>query len=154
MQAEGWSKNKQADRRTVMKKTKGGVFRDYAKVPKITAVENEFLFSTCLTFGFIIHSQNNIKQNVRDECSRTKFPTTNHYPFTKRAINEGRFVLKMILHDRLRRKQEKKTCYISEVQIRTQIINDQPQQGWILKFMTSYLRHRFGMSRIETTRKQ
>jgi len=49
---------------------------------------------------------------------------------------------------------KKKTRYISEVQIRTQIINDQPQQGWILKVMTSYLRHRFGMSRIESTRKQ
>jgi hypothetical protein len=44
MQAEVCSKNKQTDRRTVMKKTKG-VSSDYAEVPKITAAGNAFLFS-------------------------------------------------------------------------------------------------------------
>jgi hypothetical protein len=50
--------------------------------------------------------------NVR----RESFLQQIHCPFINPAINEGQFVLKMILHDRLRRKKEK-TSYISEVQI-------------------------------------
>jgi len=44
MQAEVWSKNKQTDRRTIMKQAKD-VFREYAEVSKITAVGKALLFS-------------------------------------------------------------------------------------------------------------